>query len=71
MSVVSEDPISETAYVINVVDDLLGTIKTYEMICDKILRKGYLSVRDEMEYNHAIAIIEQCAKELEELGYYE
>jgi S-adenosylmethionine synthetase len=66
-----EDPISETAQMINIVDELLGTIKTYEMICDKILKKGALNVRDEMDYNRAIAIIEQCDKELEEIGYYE
>lgn len=60
-----------TTRVINMVDELLSIIKTYELICDKILKKGTLSVRDEMDYNAAIALIQHCDKELEELGYYE
>jgi hypothetical protein len=67
MSQHSETPVHTT----RIINELLDVIKSYECICDKILKKGSLSVRDEIEYNNAITIIKQCDNELRDLGYYD
>ena len=64
---VDSDPKNDS----NIIEELLAMIQTYEIMCERILKKGALSVRDEYEYQAAIDTIAKCEKELEELGYFE
>ena len=68
MSGRDEDPNNVDA---SLVEELLAIIQTYENICERILKKGALSVRDEYEYQSALDMITKCENELEELGYFE
>jgi len=55
----------------NIINELLESIKVYENICASIIKKARWSIKDEIEYDNAIAVLDRCDKQLELLGYYD
>ena len=55
----------------NIINELLEMVKKYENICSIIIKKGVWSMKDNIEYENAKAILDRCDDELEILGYFD
>ena len=56
---------SDTMQNENIIKELQEIIDIYKSICARILAKKHLSLKDEIEYDTAMATLERCYQELE------
>ena len=55
----------------NIINEILDAIKVHENICATIIKKARWSIRDEIDYDNSIAVLDRCDRQLELLGYYD
>ena len=55
----------------SIIQDILDTIKFYENICTRILRKTKMTPKDEFDYQNAQNILIKCDEDLDALGYFD